>query len=70
MRNKRKFAAILFVVSIAGCSATSVTPAVSSKDQAELTALPPGMATVVQSEPLSEQREFLDLPLQITEAAS
>jgi len=62
MRNKRTFAAILFAASIAGCSATSSTPALSSKDQTELASLPPGMATVVQSEPLPEQREFLDLP--------
>jgi len=61
MRNKRTFAAIMFVASIAGCSATSAPPALSSKDQAELTALPPGMATVVHSESLAEQREFLDL---------
>ena len=62
MRNKRTFAVILFVASIGGCSATSAPPALSSKDQAELAALPPGVATVVQSEPLAEQREFLDLP--------
>jgi hypothetical protein len=61
MRNKRTFA-ILFAASIAGCSATSSPPALSSKDQTELASLPPGMATVVQSEPLPEQREFLDLP--------
>jgi len=58
----RRFAAILFAASIAGCSATSAPPALSSKDQVELAALPTGMATVVQSEPLTEQREFLDLP--------
>jgi hypothetical protein len=63
MHNQRIiFVAILFAASIAGCSATNSTPAVSSKDQAELASLPPGMATVVQSEPLTEQRAFLDLP--------
>jgi len=53
---------ILLVASIAGCSASSSTPALSSKDQAELASLPAGMAIVVQSEPLAEQRAFLDLP--------
>ena len=54
--------AILFTASIAGCAATSATSALSSADEAKLASLPPGMATVVQSEPLREQREFLDLP--------
>ena len=63
MHNQRIiFVAILFATTIAGCSATSSKPAASSKDQAELASLPAGMATVVQSEPLAEQREFLDLP--------
>ncbi len=58
-----RFAApILFAASIAGCAATSATSALSSGDQTKLASLPPGMATVVQSEPLREQREFLDLP--------
>ena len=52
----------MFAASIAGCSATSSAPALSSKDQTELASLPAGMATVVQSEPIAEQREFLDLP--------
>ena len=62
MRNKRTFAAILFAASIAGCSTTSAPPGLSSKDQTELASLPAGMATVVQSEPVTEQRAFLDLP--------
>ncbi len=63
MHNQRIiFVAILFATTITGCSATSSTPALSSKDQAELASLPAGMATVVQSEPLAEQRAFLDLP--------
>jgi hypothetical protein len=62
MRNKRIFAAILFAASIAGCSTTSAPPALSSKDQTELASLPAGMATVVQSEPVPQQRAFLDLP--------
>jgi hypothetical protein len=63
MHNQRiTFVAIMFAASIAGCSATSSTPALSSRDQTELAALPAGMATVVQSESLAEQREFLDLP--------
>jgi hypothetical protein len=62
MHNKRTIAAILFAASIAGCSTTSAPPALSSKDQTELASLPAGMATVVQSEPVTEQRAFLDLP--------
>ena len=58
----RRLAAILFAASIAGCSTTSAPPALSSKDQTELASLPAGMATVVQSEPVTEQRAFLDLP--------
>src|SRR6266853_1300679 len=63
MHNQRIiFVAILFATTITGCSATSSTPALSSRDQAELASLPAGMATVVQSEPLAEQRAFFDLP--------
>lgn len=60
--SSRFAAAILFAASIAACAPTSATSALSSADQATLASLPPGMATVVQSEPLPEQREFLDLP--------
>jgi hypothetical protein len=52
----------LFAASLAGCAPNSTTSALSSGDQAKLASLPAGMATVVQSEPASEQREFLDLP--------
>lgn len=54
--------AILLVGSVGGCAANSATSALSSADQAKMASLPPGMATVVQSESLPEQREFLELP--------